>query len=146
MRISFQSEPKLDFSLKNKRKIKEWIEQVCKKEKKEIAKVTYFFCTDKYLLNLNSKFLKHDTLTDIITFDYGDKENKEGEIFISVERVKENALNFNESFERELNRVIIHGVLHLCGYKDKTEKDKKKMRVVEDIYLKVLSPKHLKGL
>jgi len=94
------------------------------------------FCSDKYLVKLNNQYLKHNTLTDILTFDYStDPESIHGEIYISIQRVKENAARFNESFDEELHRVIIHGVLHLTGYNDKSTTDKALMREKEEAYL-----------
>lgn len=115
-----------------------WIEQAVIKEKFSIHNIQFIFCSDKYLLEINNKFLSHDYLTDIITFDYSDKKVKEisGEIYISIDRVKVNAKEFSVPFKQELKRVIIHGILHLCGYRDKKESDKKVMRGKEDFYLK----------
>jgi len=101
--------------------------------------LNYIFCSDTYLHKINLEYLKHDTLTDIITFDYSEKKQISGDIFISIDRIKENALKFNQSTDIELNRVLIHGVLHLLGYKDKTPKEKETMRAKEDFYLTLLS-------
>ncbi|MEJ6675716.1 MAG: rRNA maturation RNase YbeY, partial [Polaribacter sp.] len=101
----------------------------------EEGEVSYIFCDDEYLHKLNLEFLEHDTLTDIISFDNSLGNQINGDIFISVERVKENANSFNASFENELHRVIIHGILHYCGYKDKTKKDADLMRSKEDAAL-----------
>lgn len=131
-RIIFQPEGSLPFALKNATKIKSWIRAIAKQEGKKIGTISYLFCTDKYLLSINQEFLNHNFYTDIITFDYSDKQQIEGEIFISVDRVKENALTFNQPFQKELHRTIIHGVLHLCGYKDKTKSAQKIMRTKED--------------
>lgn len=110
--------------------------QSFKREKKKLKKLNIVFCTDKFLLGINKKFLKHNFLTDIITFQYNEKNSAlEGEIYISVERVKGNAEQFNNSFTDELHRVLIHGALHLCGHKDKTRKDKSAIRKDEDFYL-----------
>lgn len=123
------------FSFKNKTAITKAIFSVILKEKKKLDNISFTFCDDKFLLALNKKFLKHNTLTDIITFQYlGDKLS--GEIFISIPRVKENAKKFKVTFENELNRVMIHGILHLCGYKDKSTSKKKEMRKKEDYYLR----------
>lgn len=126
------------FSLKKKTIIKNWISSVIKEEKKKEGKIIFFFCSDKELLSINREFLSHDTFTDIITFDYSEGEKVSGEIYISADRVKENAEKFDVSFEDELHRVIIHGVLHLCGYKDKNAQHKKEMREKEDTALKKL--------
>lgn len=112
---------------------------VAHEEKKVIESVGYVFCNDEFLLALNKKFLSHKTLTDIITFDYSQKNKIVAEIYISIDRVKENAFLFKNSISEELNRVMIHGVLHCMGYGDKNEKDKKKMRSKEDYYLKLLN-------
>lgn len=130
--ITFKAEEKLRFSLKDKAAVKSWIRKITEQEGKTAGNISYFFCTDEYLLNINRQFLQHDFYTDIITFDYSEKTKAEGEIFISIERVKENARSFKQSFEKELMRTIIHGILHLCGYKDKTATDKKTMRAKED--------------
>ena len=129
---------KIDFKLKNEKEISNWISKVVKLEKKENGEINYIFSDDEYMLNKNIKYLNHDTLTDIITFDYSNGNNLTSDIIISVERVKENAGIFKTNFLEELNRVIIHGILHLCGYDDKTEKLKIKMRQKEDIYLKLI--------
>ncbi len=121
--------------LKNKLKIKSWVNFIVKAEGKTAGDITYIFCNDEYLGGMNEKYLKHDTLTDIITFDYSEKEKLSGDIFISIERVKENAGIYTTTFDAELGRVMAHGVLHLVGYKDKTPEDKKMMRSKEDFYL-----------
>lgn len=127
---------KIRFSLKNPRKITSWIKRVVEKEGASIGEINYVFCSDPYLLTLNQGFLKHNTLTDIITFDNSeDKSSLEGEIYISIERVKENASKYNVPFEDELNRVMIHGILHLLGYKDKKPAEKALMREKEETCL-----------
>ncbi len=125
----------IDFDLKNQSVIKKWIRYVAENEKKEIETINYIFCNDEYLHNLNVDYLKHDTLTDIITFDYSTDNTISGDIFISIERVKENAVLFEKSFDDELNRVIVHGILHLIGYKDKSPEDKAVMTEKEGFYL-----------
>lgn len=127
----------VSFKLKRKSVVEKLIQTLIRKEKKKTGEINFIFSNDKLLLSFNKKFLKHNTLTDIITFQYGSKELS-GEIFISIQRVKENAKQFGVRFENELHRVMIHGVLHLCGYKDKQTGDKKKMREKEDYYLKLL--------
>ncbi|MBN8703842.1 MAG: rRNA maturation RNase YbeY [Bacteroidetes bacterium] len=124
----------IKFTLKNKKKIIAWIETIIKQNKYKIENINYVFCNDKYLHTINLKFLHHDTYTDIITFDYSDKKSKtvSADIFISIERVKENAQTLKTSFSLELQRVLIHGVLHLLGYKDKTKAQKVAMRKLED--------------
>jgi rRNA maturation RNase YbeY len=132
--ISF-STVDLKYILQNKLKIKNWVKYILEKESKWAGDITYVFCTDDYLLSMNEKYLKHDTLTDIITFDYSEKDNLSGDIFISIDRVKENAGSYKTTFNQELGRVMAHGVLHLAGYKDKTTEDKKVMKSKEDFYL-----------
>jgi rRNA maturation RNase YbeY len=125
--------------IKNKAALKKWLAAVSKSEKKSIHELTYVFTTDDYLFNLNKKYLHHNTLTDIITFDYSEDGKLTGDIFISVDRVKENAKQFKISFEDELHRVMVHGVLHLAGYTDKTKVAKQLMRKKEDGALKKLN-------
>ena len=125
------------FKLPNSKKTATWIERVVKTEKSRIDSLSYVFCSDRYLLGINQEYLGHDMLTDIITFDYSESRKLlEGEIYISVPRVRENAKKLNVDFQSELHRVIIHGVLHLLGYKDKTPADKSAMRKREEKYLK----------
>lgn len=124
------------FKLRTPRKVISWIKEVVDKEGSLIQEINYVFCSDSYLLTLNLGFLKHNTLTDIITFDNSEKTSVlEGEIYISVERVEENAKKYNVPFEDELNRVMIHGVLHLLGYKDKKTTEKALMRKKEEACL-----------
>src|SRR4051812_18042535 len=113
--INFQSQT-VKFTLKNKTSIRNWLTKAASKEKKTIGELAYIFCNDEELLVLNQQFLNHDTLTDIITFDYSDEEKVSGEIYISIERVKENTKKFKVDFDLELRRVMIHGLLHLLGY------------------------------
>ena len=135
MPISFFSET-VKFRLPDNLKTASWIKKALKKEGRKLGSLEYIFCSDLYLLELNKKFLKHNTLTDIITFDYSDGSGKvEGGIYISIERVRENASKFKKSFDNELHRVIIHGVLHLLGYSDKTSSDKALMREKEEACL-----------
>jgi probable rRNA maturation factor len=125
--------------LKNKRKLSAFLDDLVHKHLKNVEKISldYIFCTDAYLLSINQQFLNHKTLTDIITFDLSENETMlQGEIYVSVERVKENAEKFDVGYEEELHRVIFHGALHLCGYKDKSEADIKKMRAGENNCLK----------
>ena len=133
--IEFVSED-VDFELNDVDKLKTWISQVIVEHQFRIENITYIFCSDDYLSEINIEYLNHDSLTDIITFDNSDEENTiESDIFISIDRVRENATNFNSDFEDELHRVIIHGVLHLLGYSDKSEADKANMQAKEDYYL-----------
>ena len=128
-----------DFQLKHETKLQTWIGDVISAEGFELGEVSYVFCDDEYLHKLNVEFLDHDTLTDIISFDYGMGKQVNGEIYISVERVADNANDFIVTFEDELHRVIIHGILHLCGYKDKTEEDAESMRERENKYVDLLN-------
>jgi probable rRNA maturation factor len=133
--IRFFSED-TDFSIPHPRKTSAWIKAVITKEKKRLSEVNYIFCTDKYLLNLNKGFLNHNTLTDIITFDNSAQKGViEAEIYISIERVLDNAVKFKVRFDEELHRVIIHGILHLMGYKDKKPAEKALMRKKEEACL-----------
>lgn len=123
-------------NLKKKKDTKTWIKETIITEGKTLGTLNYVFCSDEYLHKMNVEFLQHDTLTDIITFDQSEIENKiDGDIFISVDRVKENAKKFNSEYSDELNRVMIHGALHLIGYKDKKKADQELMRSKEDYYL-----------
>ncbi|GAB2618346.1 rRNA maturation RNase YbeY [Belliella aquatica] len=121
------------FKLKDKNLHKKWLKEIATKEGYQIGELTYIFCTDEYLFNINVEYLNHDTYTDIITFDNSeDEEMIEGDIFISIDRVKENAIKEDIEFYKELHRVMSHGVLHLMGYKDKSKEDIKLMREMED--------------
>ncbi len=144
MSINFFTQD-IKFTLQNKTKVRQWLTSVAKKEGAEIVELNYIFCSDDYLLALNKKHLNHNTLTDIITFDNSEKANSQqltansqisGDIFISIERVTENAEKFNVSREHELHRVMVHGLLHLLGYKDKKSADKAEMTGKENFYLK----------
>jgi rRNA maturation RNase YbeY len=123
----------------SKRKTANWIRGVIASEGKRVGDISFIFCSDEYLLDVNRKYLDHDYYTDIITFDYVEGAVVNGDIFISVDRVAENAKEFNASFEAELHRIIVHGVLHLLGYKDKSKKEKLLMTEKEDFYINVLS-------
>lgn len=138
MAITFTNE-KIKFELKQKSKIKTWIAQVIEQEKKSLGELSYAFVSDEALLKMNKEYLNHNTFTDIITFDYTEGKIISGDIFISIDRVKENAKKFEVDFQEEIKRVIIHGVLHLCGYKDKKPADVKIMRKKEDKALQVFS-------
>ncbi|HAH24336.1 MAG TPA: rRNA maturation RNase YbeY [Prolixibacteraceae bacterium] len=122
-----------------KRRITSWIKQTIVSEEKTTGEISFIFCSDNYLLEVNKQYLNHDYFTDIITFDYVEDKVISGDIFISCDRVKENAAEFGTGFDNELMRIIIHGVLHLLGYKDKNKKDKLLMTDKEDFYLNVLS-------
>lgn len=134
--IQFFSED-IDFTVKDKQKIRTWIGETIKAEGfKRVGELSFVFCSDAYLLEINKQYLNHDTFTDIVTFDSSEDEDViAGDIFISVERIRENASKFSVSEKDELNRVIIHGVLHLCGYYDKKKEDKALMTEKEDYYL-----------
>ena len=127
------------FSLIREDQYSEWIKSVIEVEGFELGDLSYAFLGDEELLKLNQEYLDHDTLTDIISFDYTVGKVIQGEVFISVERVKENAEKFGVDFNSELSRVMIHGVLHYCGYKDKTEQEKMVMRQKEDFYIALLN-------
>ncbi|MBF8149026.1 rRNA maturation RNase YbeY [Winogradskyella sp. F6397] len=131
--ISFNYET--NFNLENESDFSKWITETILEEHCKEGEINYIFCSDDYLHQLNVDFLNHDTLTDIISFDYSVGKELHGDIYISVDRVKENAQEFNTSFKDEMARVIIHGILHYCGYKDKSESDEKLMRFKEDYYL-----------
>jgi len=135
--ITFNSET--SFTLKNQNKLVKWIGDVISSEGFQVAEINYIFCDDSYLNKINQEFLNHDTFTDIISFDYTLGKEVGGDIFISIERVLENAEKFNEVFENELHRVMIHGILHFIGYKDKTKKDKTLMRTKEDEKIFILN-------
>ncbi|MFD1166030.1 rRNA maturation RNase YbeY [Sphingobacterium daejeonense] len=134
--IQFFSED-IDFTVKDKQKIRTWIGETIKAEGfKRVGELSFVFCSDAYLLEINRQYLNHDTFTDIVTFDSSEDEDViAGDIFISVERIRENASKFSVSEKDELNRVIIHGVLHLCGYYDKKKEEKALMTEKEDYYL-----------
>lgn len=127
----------LEFELENENLVSNWLVDLIDEEGCVLKELTYIFCDDEYLLKINQEHLNHDYYTDIITFDYDDSE-LHSDLFISVDRVRDNAVQLNEPFKRELFRVIAHGVLHLCGYKDKTEKEEAEMRSKEDYYLSKL--------
>ena len=131
--ISFNSET--NFSLVNDDDVTLWLRNCLLEEEKKEGEINYIFCDDDYLLEKNIKYLKHNTLTDIISFDYTMGNLISGDVFISVERVVENAKEYGDVFEDELHRVMIHGILHFCGYKDKIKVEKELMRSKEDYYL-----------
>ncbi len=124
--------------LRDRTRLKKFLASLFKKEGRTLAELQYIFCSDKYLLEINRQYLKHDFYTDIITFDLSEKNQPlNAEIYISVDRVRENAREFSSSLRLELHRVIFHGALHLCGYKDKTAKEEGVMRKMEDKYLQL---------
>jgi len=128
-----------DFVINDKPHITSWIEGVINKESRLLEKLVFNFCSDESLLKINKEFLNHDTLTDVITFDYSSSKAVSGEVFISVDRVRENAKEFHQDFNNEIKRVMLHGVLHLCGYNDKTAKDKALMSDMENRHLAFFS-------
>lgn len=128
--ISFNYET--DFELSDETAISEWLSNVIISESKKEGDINYIFCDDEYLHKINVEYLDHDTLTDIISFDYSVGNELHGDIFVSVERVADNAKDFNVSFDEELKRVLVHGILHYAGYKDKSEQDELKMRQKEE--------------
>jgi rRNA maturation RNase YbeY len=132
--IKFFSEN--EFRLKREKDLKKWISMVISSEGFEEGDISFVFCSDAYLAKINLEFLKHDTLTDIISFDYSLDKLLEGEIYISTERVADNAKDLEASFVNELLRVVVHGILHMCGYNDKKEEDKNIMRSREDHWLR----------
>ncbi|MDC3261022.1 rRNA maturation RNase YbeY [Winogradskyella sp.] len=131
--ISFNYE--IEFNLQEEADVSNWISNLIKEEDCREGEINYVFCSDDYLHKINIDFLNHDTLTDIISFDYTVGKELHGDIYISIDRVKDNAKDFNVQFKDELARVMAHGVLHYCGYKDKSEEDVKIMRSKEDYYL-----------
>jgi len=135
-RINFYTQAPLQFELRHKNKIRKWLLHVLKKEGFELENLNYIFCTDEYLYEMNLNYLNHDTYTDVITFDQSEnKKAIEGDIFISKDRVKENAKLNQVLMYDEIKRVMVHGLLHLCGYKDKSKKEKQMMTKKEDFYL-----------
>ncbi len=139
----FYSSEEIDFALAGKKKTSEWLQRVIEQEENSLHLLNFIFCSDNYLHHLNVKYLGHDNLTDVITFPYEKPPAVAGDIFISIDRVRENAADFKTSFEHELNRVMVHGILHLCGYGDKTKEEKKLMREKEDAALALKMEKNL---
>lgn len=132
MAINFFQE-EVDFKLSNRSKRKKWLKEIASSESHKIGEVNYIFCSDEYLYRMNLEYLNHDTYTDVITFDNSEKEEViEGDIFISLERVHENALTLQKTIDNELNRVMCHGLLHLLGYKDKSQEESLIMRRKEE--------------
>ncbi|MGG5577643.1 rRNA maturation RNase YbeY [Myroides sp. C15-4] len=138
--ITFNYE--LDFSLQSETEYETWISSIIDSEGFLVGEINYIFCTDEYLHEINVKYLDHDTLTDIISFDYTENQVVGGDIFISIERVKENAADFSVDFHTELLRVMAHGILHYCGFKDKSEADEALMRKKEDEKIKMFHVEH----
>jgi len=136
--VSFHSE-QTDFSVSNESLIADWLIDVCLKEGKTLTEVSVIFCSDDYLLEVNRNHLEHDYYTDVITFDYSEELDVAGDIFISVDRVTENALSLGVAMTEELHRIIVHGTLHLLGYTDKKTEAKEQMTAKEDFYLSLRS-------
>ena len=136
-RIHFFNED-ITFRLKGIKEIRAWLIRSIESEGKSVGDINFIFCNDDYLHKMNLEYLNHDTLTDVITFDYTEGDIISGDIFISIPRVKENAILLSIPFPDELDRVMVHGILHLCGYKDKTARDEKLMRSKEDQKLRFL--------
>ncbi|TYB78731.1 rRNA maturation RNase YbeY [Bizionia myxarmorum] len=134
--ISFNYEN--DFEIDNEVVLGKWIQEVIESEGCELGEINYIFCDDNYLHSLNVEFLDHDTLTDVISFDYTVGKVIQGDIYISTERVADNAQDFNTDLSEELHRVMVHGVLHYCGYTDKSELEEGAMRMLENHYLVLL--------
>lgn len=138
--ISFNYET--EFELENEAHYEDWISRIIQSEGFDEGEINYIFCDDEYLHKINVEYLDHDTLTDIISFDYTVGNLIQGDVFISIERVQNNASDFNVSFEEELKRVLSHGVLHYCGYKDKSPKDEVLMRLKEDEKIQMFHVEH----
>lgn len=138
--ISFNYE--LEFQLENEEQYSSWISNVISSENKKEGDINYIFCDDEYILEINKQYLDHDYYTDIISFDYSVGNELHGDIFVSIERVRENAVEFGVTFDEELKRVLAHGVLHYCGYKDKTEEEELLMRSKEDEKIKMFHVEH----
>lgn len=125
----------IDFQFRNKTRTNRWLRLVAESEIKRIGDISIIFCSDNYILDINQKYLQHDYFTDIITFDYCEGDRLSGDLFISVDSVRENSIEYGTDFADELNRVIVHGLLHLIGYDDHTEADVAVMRKKENYYL-----------
>ena len=132
--ISYFNED-INFKFKDKRLNNRWLKLVAESEIRRLGDISVIFCSDNYILDVNIKYLGHDYFTDIITFDYCEGDRLSGDLFISIDSVRENAAHYRTEFEDELNRVMVHGVLHLIGYDDHTAAEKKEMRAKEDYYL-----------
>ena len=136
---NFFSENK-NLKISNKKEIRALLKKICKKENKKISFINCVFCSDNRLLEINKKYLNHTSLTDVVTFDFStNKKNIEGDVYISIDRVKENAKKYKETFKKELLRIIIHGLLHLIGFLDKTKEEKNTMTLKENEYLSLYS-------
>ena len=129
--IFFHTE-NIEFQLSYPELIQDWLHKIIEQEGGQLSLLNFIFCSDQYLLQINIEYLQHDTYTDIITFQYQQHPIIEGDIFISIDRIRENAARYDVSFDNELKRVLVHGVLHLCGYRDKTKEEKQQMRKKEN--------------
>lgn len=138
MPVHFHNE-EVSFSFNNKREVSLWLKSVVSSFKKELGVINVIFCNDQYLLKVNQTYLNHDYFTDIITFNYNENNLISGDLFISIDRVKENAINQKMEFNVEIHRVIVHGVLHLCGLNDQSKQEKEIMRGRENLFLQKLS-------
>ena len=136
--ISFTLEGDIRFTLKNRINLKKWITAVALEEQKRVGELSFIFCSDEYLLEINKQYLNHDYYTDVITFDYSENNRISGDVFISVDTVIVNAKDYRQTFESELYRVMVHGVLHLCEYGDHSDEEKQQMRAKENYYLEKL--------
>lgn len=136
--VTFHSEH-TDFSISNEAELAQWLHTVCSNENQQLKEVAIIFCSDQYLLELNKQHLNHDYYTDVITFDYTDENGIAGDVFISIDRVRENAASRAISLSDELHRIIVHGTLHLLGYTDGTSTEKEQMTAKEDFYLSLRS-------
>lgn len=132
--IAYYSQ-EIEFVLKGKVKNSKWLRLVCESEIRRPGDISIIFCSDNYILDINNKFLSHDYFTDIITFDYCEGDQISGDLFVSIDTVRANAETYGDGFDRELHRVMVHGVLHLIGYNDHTAEEKKIMREKENYYL-----------
>ena len=138
MPVHFHNE-EVSFSFNNKREVSLWLKSVVSSFQKELGVINVIFCNDQYLLKVNQTYLNHDYFTDIITFNYNENDLISGDLFISIDRVKENAINQKMEFNVEIHRVIVHGVLHLCGLNDQSKQEKEIMRGRENLFLQKLS-------
>lgn len=138
MAVSFHSE-QINFTISDEDAVVKWLQNVCVSEGKNLSEISYIFCSDDYLLNMNRQYLNHDYYTDVITFDYCEDDDVSGDVFISIERVSDNAKKERVAEKNELHRVMVHGLLHLLGYHDKEASDKEQMTSKEDFYLSLRS-------
>lgn len=129
----------ISFKLANRQKIKKWLNEIIVAENKKTGEINYIFCSDDYLLNINRKYLNHDYYTDVITFDYYEPDKLSGDIFISIDCVRANSIEYSQIFEKELYRVMVHGILHLCSYDDSTQSEMAVMRSKENSYLEKIT-------